>query len=206
MGTTGIAVVAAVATVIGAGLGALGAVVAARHTGRAQASTQFSHWRRQIRRDAYAAFIVAAEKERESLTVVTVKMRTRAAESDVHDSLTGLSTDGTAFNSSGAVVHVEGPGTLIEEVYRVQGARNRWFVALLHEAGHPLVDGVPPFHLSSDDAREMFSRQLIAFQRVARQVVDDPTGTLNPRPSGTLLEAMTPPGQTPDAGRPAVAD
>ena len=59
MDSGAIAVVGAVAAVLGAAVGAAGAVGTAAVSGRRQADSQHDHWRRQVRRDAYVTFMTS---------------------------------------------------------------------------------------------------------------------------------------------------
>ncbi|MGW1099165.1 hypothetical protein ACWD5W_25575 [Streptomyces sp. NPDC002455] len=63
MDTGSVALLGAVAGVLGAAVGGGCAIGAAALTGRKQAAAQHSHWRRQLRRDAYASLLSCAFKK-----------------------------------------------------------------------------------------------------------------------------------------------
>ncbi|MFF3958441.1 hypothetical protein ACFYY1_35285 [Streptomyces sp. NPDC001890] len=71
MDTNGWIAIAGIAgTLIGAGLGAGGAILSARITGDRQARATHDQWRRQMRRDAYARFITVTLPAFETLHAV----------------------------------------------------------------------------------------------------------------------------------------
>lgn len=182
MDAGGVALVGAVAAVVGAALGAGGAIRAAQLTGRFQAKTQHVHWRRQVRRDAYAAFMAAASREKDALRSIETRLWTGVPAADVHSALTDLASGGADLDSASAVVRIEGPEDLGWQAVEIHGARNKYLVALLHETGHPLASGHQQPSWSSEDGRSEMGQKLLAFQRNARNVLDDPKGALRTSP------------------------
>ncbi|MEV6756795.1 hypothetical protein [Streptomyces sp. NPDC051214] len=64
----GTVIVGAVAGVLGAAVGAAGAVTASVVAGRQQNQGQHAHWRREVRRTAYAGFLHCAREAQERLS------------------------------------------------------------------------------------------------------------------------------------------
>ncbi|MFE1886024.1 hypothetical protein [Streptomyces diastatochromogenes] len=71
MDAGGVAIVGAVAGLVGAVIGAAGSVGAAAMTGRRADRSQHAHWRRQTRRETYAAFATAANSFLDDLLALT---------------------------------------------------------------------------------------------------------------------------------------
>lgn len=66
----GTVIVGAVAGVLGAAVGAAGAVTASVVSGRQQNKGQHAHWRREVRRTAYAGFLHCAREAQDRLSEV----------------------------------------------------------------------------------------------------------------------------------------
>ncbi|MFB7410971.1 hypothetical protein ACFCZ2_27700 [Streptomyces sp. NPDC056202] len=85
MDAGGVALVGAIAAVLGAAVGAGGAIVSASITSRKQALSQHAQWRREVRREAYTAFLSHSFKEQrvhEEVLEAGRDGRTSVAEAD----------------------------------------------------------------------------------------------------------------------------
>ncbi|WAL93960.1 hypothetical protein [Streptomyces sp. Je 1-369] len=122
-----VALVGAVAAVLGAAVGAGGAVGAAAVTGRKQAQSQHNHWRRQVRRDAYAAHLVAVSAAISALDSAQkcYAGAASAASADLQQALNVVDEHLVTARSSGVVIFLEGPqfvasaaSNIVQELYK----------------------------------------------------------------------------------------
>lgn len=100
----------AVAALLGAAIGAGGAVGSAAVTGRHQARTQHDQWRRQARRDAYATFMNATAECFSSADVVADLLR--RSPSDIEGTRRAIDTARASIatlQKAGTVILLEGP-------------------------------------------------------------------------------------------------
>jgi uncharacterized heparinase superfamily protein len=89
---------AGIAALLGAALGSLTTLGAAVVNGRAQARTQFAQWRRQHRRDAYAAYLGALHERDIAMDTVLEALRADAPDlvRDAHAADAGRKTEDEA--------------------------------------------------------------------------------------------------------------
>jgi hypothetical protein len=179
MNIGGTALIAAVAAVVAAALGAWGAVRAARHNSGTQRASQHEHWRRQGRREAYAAFINLAT-DYNPIAVRAVRLAwTDAQRSPNLQSLLDQAAelDGPLAKAA-AVVEVEGPEDVAVAARELAGslhmcirmARER------HEPPQQLPGGQPyPPPRPLGGPRPVSPKK---FRTLARRALDDPSAAL----------------------------
>lgn len=172
------AVVAAVAAVTGAALGTIGTLRAARFTGRMQRQSQHEQWRRQGRRDAYAAFVTAATDYRTALDAAHKHATPHASPTpELRDQLQQAEESRSSFQRASSVVVVEGPTAVAQAADAVGRALREWAARLGDEsisAGHVQPPPSAPFERLPAAA----SQALRSFERLAREALDDPSSGL----------------------------
>ncbi|MEW2420467.1 hypothetical protein AB0911_07975 [Streptomyces nigra] len=127
-------IVGAIAGVVGAAVGAAGAVSASVVAGRQQNRGQLEHWRREMRRTAYAAFLNSAQEAHDRLSDLHSAMITAdtvGVPADVrHETLTRLFGEARAAveraDRDQAVVELEGPRDVANSALRVTHVLALW--------------------------------------------------------------------------------
>ncbi|WP_274558083.1 hypothetical protein [Streptomyces spiramyceticus] len=122
MDAGGVALVGAIAGVVGAAVGAGGAVTAARAAGRQQGL----QWRRQIRRDAYVAYLGGVHDLYRRLDVLAKKART-AADQEFWEEVSQARTLVSECEKLRLVVALEGTGDVNESALELWCALSEWF-------------------------------------------------------------------------------
>jgi hypothetical protein len=158
-----VTIVAAVAGLLGAGIGAGGAIASAALTTRAQARVQHAHWRRQLRRDAYARFLALAldwHRHADKLEIdVTWQLDSREDAIGRLDLLIGHDRD--AFSDAGSVVDLEGPPEVTEAAEAVREAQKEWMSALVD-----VLEGADTFPLRDQWPQEISQKEAAAQQAI----------------------------------------
>jgi len=164
-----VAIVSGIAAVFGATVGAGGAVGAAVVTGRKQAAVQHQHWRRQLRRDAYASLIAAVLEARARINSV----QTSIGRGNTDAALTQLpaAVELDALHASLAVVSLEGPDEVersaLELVTTISGR-----VGLLLVAIDATDDVNRVLHIEMRQKEEEAHEALRSFQTLVRGLLD----------------------------------
>ncbi|GAA0931042.1 hypothetical protein GCM10009575_035560 [Streptomyces rhizosphaericus] len=169
----GTASIAAAAAVVGAGLGAFGAVRAAKNTGNSQRRSQHEHWRRQTRADAYAQFVNATE---ELAPVMSALVRMEdSAPADLPERAAEARRLMSALAKANNAVALAGPDSVAAEamsVARAYGLTLRGTLVRLGLEQARRGDPPPSAHWPS----------LSHFRELARAALDDPDGALEQQP------------------------
>ncbi|WP_199896889.1 hypothetical protein [Streptomyces niger] len=93
--------------VVGGLIGVVGTIGAARLTGRDQRRNQHEQWRREVRRDAYSAFITRATQ---ALRIGTVAHESaQRSEAEVTSLIDDLETAAALAEEAASLVALEGP-------------------------------------------------------------------------------------------------
>ncbi|MGW6210894.1 hypothetical protein [Streptomyces sp. NPDC055109] len=168
-----IALVGAVAGVVASIVGAGGALAAARWTGRYQSLSQHAHWRRQVRRDAYAAFLDSVAQINElrrthrERTLLGHEMPTGTA-----DRLRELICN---IEKALLVVELEGPAQAAADADRVMRSIAGWQASVI-VAELRAVRGLPPHDdvPTSDALDRQVNSAVTSFKATARAALDVP--------------------------------
>ncbi|MFB7370328.1 hypothetical protein ACFC0D_10845 [Streptomyces sp. NPDC056222] len=175
-----IALVGAVAGIVASIVGAGGAVAAARLTGRHQARSQHAHWRRQVRRDAYAAFLDSVAQSNELRR--SHRERTllgQDAPTGTADSLRELirRTEKSLF-----IVELEGPAAVAVEAANVMRSIADWQASVIVSELRAARSAPPRDDLPSSDAiHSQVNRSVAAFKAAARAALDTPDAVADTR-------------------------
>jgi hypothetical protein len=172
-----IAIVGAAAGIIGAMVGGGCALGSAALTSRRQAKAQRDQWRRQVRRDAYAACLTAAHALLAGINdVLTAWTGGDAAEVDeVARRLHGLSR---ALRQADSVVKLEGPADLYGALGEMRSRLNI-YAALVTAAGASAI-ALPTAgerqaaasRMRRNVAAQSVPSGIDAFEQQARQILD----------------------------------
>ncbi|MGW6531742.1 proline dehydrogenase [Streptomyces venezuelae] len=108
---------AGLAALLGAAVGSLATLGAALVNGRAQARSQHDQWRRQHRRDAYAAYLSALHDRDIAMDAVLDALRP-----DVDEKIRRFITLAREVHRAVEVVVLEGPAPVVEVAERVTRA------------------------------------------------------------------------------------
>ncbi|MDQ0713471.1 hypothetical protein QFZ55_002923 [Streptomyces luteogriseus] len=140
----GVALVGAMAGVVGALLGAGGAVTAAVVTARRQQNAQHAQWRRQVRRDAYSVFLTLVLELSEALWELehlvaenanARHMRRRSARrTDMQEGIRATQGKFHRMNSAQATVELEGPNSVAGSSFDVRHFMQLWTAAAISRA------------------------------------------------------------------------
>lgn len=168
-----IALVGAVAGIVASVVGAGGAVMAARLAGRHQSRSQHAHWRRQVRRDAYAAFLDSIAQFNElrrsyrECFMLGQPMPTGTAES--------LREVIRSIEKALFIVELEGPAEVAAEAETVMRAIGDWQASAI-VSEFRAARGVPPREdlPSSEAMHHQVRRSVATFKAVARAALDAP--------------------------------
>lgn len=129
MDAGGVAFVGAIAGVLGAAVGAGGAVASARVAGRQQGA----QWRRQVRREAYAGFLVKALALYELLRGFQNRLlEAGVMQADLRGSLEDVERELRELNTARAVAALEGPGAVIAAGAKAHKALGEWLKEINH--------------------------------------------------------------------------
>jgi hypothetical protein len=107
MDAGGVALIGAIAAVLGAAVGAGGAIGAAAVSGRKHAAAQLDHWRRQLRREAYANLLSQALSKRSQISSVETALIRGAREHASSALIPAGQLD--ALHEALTIVSLEGP-------------------------------------------------------------------------------------------------
>jgi hypothetical protein len=168
-----IALVGAVAGIVASVVGAGGAVMAARLTGRHQSRSQHAQWRRQVRRDAYVTFL-------ESVAQFNELGRTYRA----WTSLGRTMPEGTAeklhefvcrIEKALFAVELEGPSEVAAQANTVRRSITDWHVSVVVSELRA-VQGVPPWDAvpNADALYRQVDESVVIFKSVARAALEHP--------------------------------
>lgn len=114
---------AGLAAVLGAAVGSLATIGAAMVSGRAAARSQFSQWRRQHRRDAYASYLGALHDRDIAMDGVLGALRPEAPDlPDVDERVRRFVELAREVHRAVEVVILEGPSSAVEAAGRVTRA------------------------------------------------------------------------------------
>lgn len=114
---------AGLAALLGAAVGSLATLGAALVNGRAQARSQHDQWRRQHRRDAYAAYLSALHDRDIAMDAVLDALRPDVPElPDVDEKIRRFITLAREVHRAVEVVVLEGPTPVVEVAERVTRA------------------------------------------------------------------------------------
>lgn len=123
MNAGGVALVGAIAAVVGAAVGAGGAIAAAAVTGRGQNR----QWRRQTRRDAYVAFLTLSMATHQLFDEVGRGiLRSSYNENERLEHLTLTREQLGKLESARIVASLEGPATVTQAAYEVWRSCSEW--------------------------------------------------------------------------------
>ncbi|WP_344522412.1 hypothetical protein [Streptomyces rectiviolaceus] len=196
MDAGGVALVGAAAAVVGAALGATGAVRAARVTGRSQNRGQHVQWRRQVRRDAFAAYLTAVNGWYDTLAKVGAKAGLPPTPESAAEFAAELRDVGAALKQTHdcySIVRLEGPAEVSERAEALLDVLSHWSALVLQqgdpeimrltwdEVGRRGLPGRPDFPgLPTDLAGQLVfvKREIAAFAEAARGALDHPDGAL----------------------------
>lgn len=168
MDAGGVALVGAIAAVVGAAVGAGGAIGAAAVTGRQQARAQHFQWRRQVRRDAYAAFLTHAGEVTASLRSVQSGKFSGSPDPSAARRATLDRADSAvlAMQKAGMVVVLEGPLTVSRAASSLTKALLKYRTAVAETASG---QSPPPL---VREAYQDVTKKLGTFQEAASEVVE----------------------------------
>lgn len=162
------ALVGAIAAVLGAAVGAGGALGSAAITGRNQARTQNEHWRRQVRRDAYAALlgavadcILAIDAARD-LALGPTPSDLRQSYEAAHEAL-------GAVRRAANLIFLEGPEPVADSCTDLVRSLDTWHKGLIGLRERRTNEGATTWMTR---ARTEAIDQLETFQEHARDVLD----------------------------------
>lgn len=134
---------AALAAVVGTCSGMVGALGAARLNGTMQRRNQHEHWRRDGRRQAYAAFVEAAVDYGEAIGTVQAHAAQSPCDHPLPDdaALRGRVDElRPAASKALAMVLVEGPEDVAHAAHQAVRAMTAWACATgVYPTGHPLA-------------------------------------------------------------------
>lgn len=171
MNLGGTASIAAIAAVVGAGLGAYGAVRAAKSTGNSQRRSQHEHWRRQTRAEAYARFVNATAELAPAISALTPTGS--SAPTDLQERAAEARRLMSALSKAESAVALAGPDTAAAEARSV--TRRYGLIlrsALVAQGLEPGRRGDPP------SVRAASWPSLSHFRELARAALDDPDGAM----------------------------
>ncbi|MEV8319888.1 proline dehydrogenase [Streptomyces sp. NPDC059900] len=114
---------AGLAAVLGATVGSLATLGAAVVSGRSQARAQYDQWRRQHRRDAYAAYLAALHDRDIAMDAVLDGLRARHPDlPDVDEKVRHFVTLAREVHRAAEVVALEGPDAVTAAADRIARA------------------------------------------------------------------------------------
>ncbi|MEV7994880.1 hypothetical protein AB0O67_24105 [Streptomyces sp. NPDC086077] len=173
MDTGGIALAGACAGVLGAAVGAAGAIFSAIISGRNQSRAQHSHWRRQVRRDAYKDLLRVANAVRRELAPRSSALRQDARLPGTLDTSQLMAE----LWDVSITVQLEGPARAAVVARELAYALGDWNGAVLmqHYAGefqqhHPELEALPSDLMA---LKEEVEQLLTNFTLVARDALDE---------------------------------
>ncbi|MEU6764829.1 hypothetical protein ABZ916_20145 [Streptomyces sp. NPDC046853] len=194
MDAGGVALVGAVAAVLGATVGAGGAVRAAKSQNRGQ----HVQWRRQVRRDAFAAFLTAINDCHDKILALCANVgRAPTPESaatfavEVRDLAAVLKQCQDCYN----IVRLEGPAEVSSRAEALMELLSQWSAVALQQV-EPEIMGLTRVEMERrrlptsdslnfpDDAvsqMRMAKTQINDFAEAARRALDHPDGALDRR-------------------------
>ncbi|MEU5235510.1 hypothetical protein ACH4UR_01500 [Streptomyces lydicus] len=167
------AIVGAAAGMLGAAVGAAGAIVSAVVTGRSQERSQHSHWRRQVRRDAYTTLIKAAHELYRELTPRTLSL----AHNGVRYPAYAPNELVAALVEACYTVQLEGPADVSMQADVVRDIFTRWNGAIFWQEAsgdlaltHPELEALANIDLLV--ARDLAGDAQEKFLTMARKALD----------------------------------
>lgn len=175
--TGDVALLGAAAGVGAALVGAGGAVLAARLTGRNQSKSQHVHWRRQVQRDAYVAFLGCfADFEGFGRAAGERRLTRRDIPPGSADQFRGLVHD---IRKAVLVVELEGPPAVAESAKAVELRLAEWQGTLHLEELLRVQDRQRQTDLpSSDELRLEVNAAITHFKRIASAALNASDGAL----------------------------
>ncbi|MGA5068085.1 hypothetical protein ACPB9E_30645 [Streptomyces exfoliatus] len=171
MDAGGVALVGAIAAVLGAAVGAGGAIGAAAVSGRRQAAAQHDHWRRQLRRDAYANLLSQALAKRSQISAVETALLRGDREQASSALIPAVKLD--ALHEALTIVSLEGPETAFQAALELVTAFSGQVGLLLVAEQSDAVSGAgDPLFLELQQRRHEAHEAVQAFQAFARRLLE----------------------------------
>lgn len=163
-------------------MGAAGATASAWIAGRTQGRVQHSHWRRQVRRDAYSSLLTVANGVYASYGPAARAMKAghRFPTVELPESLL------PALSAAASAVSLEGPPDVARAAHGLVGLCGEWGGAmLLFNSGHEMQQEHPELsHLVGQDVVALGNSVRDAvdrFEELARAALDAKDGSLEGR-------------------------
>ncbi|MET9667446.1 hypothetical protein ABZY19_18940 [Streptomyces sp. NPDC006475] len=171
-----------VAALLGAAVGVLGTVAASAISGwsnrrqvQTQARVDHAHWRRQVRRDAYSAFLAPAN---ESRTALKAAARALIGEVDVEEADRKLHVAQDhlrAVQAARASLAVEGPESVEQAAHGVKTGLNSMHTTLL--AWRDSAEGAPDHNVTFVERHAVevtrLAERIGGFTLAARRALDE---------------------------------
>ncbi|MCD9593532.1 hypothetical protein [Streptomyces sp. 8ZJF_21] len=171
-----IALVGAVAGIVASIVGAGGAVVAARLTGRYQSRSQHAHWRRQVRREAYAAFLDSVAQFNELRRFY--RERTLLGQTMPEGTTDRLRALIRSIEKALFIVELEGPPEVATQADIVMRSIADWQASVIVSELRAARDVPPRADVPSSEAiHRQVNQSLVSFKAVARAALDAPDTT-----------------------------
>lgn len=120
-----------IAALLGALVGVGGSALASFLSGRHQAAAERAHWRRQSRRDAYAAFIEAVERfydEIEQARTLLIQVRPDTEAASAH--ITQAKTHADELDRKTSLILLEGPDEVASAAESINECAEAWIRSL----------------------------------------------------------------------------
>ncbi|WP_030609123.1 hypothetical protein [Streptomyces sclerotialus] len=179
------------AALLGASVGVAGTVLASAITGwstrqqvRAQAKAEHAHWRRQVRRDAYGAFLAPASEARNALKIAGRAFVGDRDLEEIDRNLQRAHDQLALAQGAWAVLAIEGPEEVEQaarSVYTTLRSMQTTLLAL-YDAPTGTPDGNARFLERHAVEVGRLSERMSEFAAVAREALDDVEGPLGAAP------------------------
>ncbi|MFD5780781.1 hypothetical protein [Streptomyces sp. NPDC126933] len=166
-----VALIGAIAAVLGAATGAAGAIGAAAVSGRKQAAAQHGHWRRQLRREAYANLLTQALSKRSQVSSVETSFIRGNPEHAVSALASAVQLD--ALHEAFTIVSLEGPEEASQSALELVTAVSGQVGLLLVAAQSGTAGGAgDPLRIEMEQRHREASEAMEAFKALARRLLD----------------------------------
>ncbi|MFI1645951.1 hypothetical protein ACH4XT_03270 [Streptomyces avidinii] len=178
MDAGGVALVGACAVALGAVVTAVGVILSAKISARSQGRTQHSHWRRQVRRDAYSAFLSEVHQQQDRLGTATQAFIGTGRRLELE-----LMLSPAPMVAAGYTVQLEGPDAVNAAARDLTAAFTCWAAVLLAHAGPDDLGIAQPQRdvFRAIDLQEVADMAGVAHRQFldsARQALDDSSDVL----------------------------